>query len=77
MDHARGCPNLRVVMRVGVIHQEIDQSAPCLQHCQKADDLAVSLVRSGRNGYRSGCLNGGASSIPCRAALDHDRNQRD
>ena len=30
---ARGCPDLRVVMRVDVVHQEIDQPAPGLQHC--------------------------------------------
>jgi hypothetical protein len=29
---ARGCPNLCVLMRVNVVHQEIDQPAPCPQH---------------------------------------------
>jgi hypothetical protein len=36
MDRARGCLNLCVIMRVDVVHQEIDQPAPCLQYRQKA-----------------------------------------
>ncbi len=64
MDHARGCPNLCVIMRVDVVHQEVDQPAPCLQHRQKADDFGVCLVCASRNRHRSGRLSASTSVIP-------------
>jgi hypothetical protein len=33
---ARSCPNLRVVMRVNVVPQEIDQAAPLLAASQES-----------------------------------------
>ena len=44
VHHARGGPDLCIVMRVDVVHQEIDQPASRLQYCQKADNLSVCLI---------------------------------
>jgi hypothetical protein len=32
VHHTRGCPDLCVAVCVDVVHQKIDQPAPCLQH---------------------------------------------
>jgi len=60
----RGRPDLRVGVCVDIVHEEIDQPAPCLQHRQKADDLGVCLVCASRNRHRSGRLSASTSVIP-------------
>jgi hypothetical protein len=64
-------------MRVDVVHQKIDQPAPCLQHRQKADDLCICLICARLNRHWSGCLGGSASGIGVRAAPGQDRDQCD